>query len=167
MVTLTVNGQVIQAAEGQSVLHAALAAGVYIPHLCDHPDLEAKGGCRLCSVTVDGGDEAVPACATTVAEGMVVNSKSEAAELVRRTSMELMLATHPADCTGCPKYGKCELQSMYQFMGVNGQDWRMKSRPVPNDEKNPLISHLFTFGVFEIGLLWFMPKSANDWLSDD
>ena len=144
MVTLTVNGQVIQAAEGQSVLHAALAAGIYIPHLCDHPDLEAKGGCRLCSVTVDGGDEAVPACATTVAEGMVVNSRSEAAELVRRTSMELMLATHPADCTGCPKYGKCELQSLYQYMGVNGQDWRMKSRPVPNNDSNPLISHLFT-----------------------
>ncbi len=144
MVTLTVNGQVIQAAEGQSVLHAALAAGVYIPHLCDHPDLEAKGGCRLCSVTVDGGDVPVPACTTTVAEGMVVDSRTEAAELTRRTSMELMLATHPADCTGCPKYGKCELQSLYQYMGVNGQDWRMKSRPVPNNDSNPLISHLFT-----------------------
>lgn len=144
MVNLTIDGQAVQAREGQSVLHAALDGGIYIPHLCDHPDLEAKGGCRLCSVTVNGGGIPVPACTTIVEEGMVVESRSEAAEAVRRTSMELMLATHPADCTGCPKYGKCELQSIYQYMGVNGQDWRQKSRPVPTDEKNPLISHLFT-----------------------
>lgn len=144
MVNLTIDGQAVQAREGQSVLHAALDGGIYIPHLCDHPDLEAKGGCRLCSVTVNGGGIPVPACTTIVEEGMVVESRNEAAEAVRRTSMELMLATHPADCTGCPKYGKCELQSIYQYMGVNGQDWRQKSRPVPTDEKNPLISHLFT-----------------------
>ena len=144
MINLTIDGQAVQAREGQSVLHAALDGGIYIPHLCDHPDLEAKGGCRLCSVTVNGGEIPVPACTTIVEEGMVVDSRSEAAEAVRRTSMELMLATHPADCTGCPKYGKCELQSIYQYMGVNGQDWRQKSRPVPTDEKNPLISHLFT-----------------------
>ncbi len=144
MVTLTIDGRLVQAVEGQSVLHAALDAGIFIPHLCDHPDLEAKGGCRLCSVSINGAEEAVPSCTTLVAEGMVVNSKSEAAELVRRTSMELMLATHPSDCTGCPKYGKCELQSLYQYMGVNGQEWRCKSRPVPTNDKNPLISHLFT-----------------------
>lgn len=144
MVKLTIDGQTVEAREGQSVLHAALDGGIYIPHLCDHPDLEAKGGCRLCSVTVNGGQIPVPACTTIVEEGMVVDSRSESAEAVRRTSMELMLATHPADCTGCPKYGKCELQSIYQYMGVNGQDWRQKSRPVPTDEKNPLISHLFT-----------------------
>lgn len=144
MVKLTIDGQAVEAREGQSVLHAALDGGVYIPHLCDHPDLEAKGGCRLCSVTVNGGETPVPACTTIVEDGMVVESRSEAAEAVRRTSMELMLATHPADCTGCPKYGKCEMQSIYQYMGVNGQDWRQKSRPVPTDEKNPLISHLFT-----------------------
>lgn len=144
MVKLTIDGQTVEAREGQSVLHAALDGGIYIPHLCDHPDLEAKGGCRLCSVTVNGGQIPVPACTTIVEEGMVVDSRSESAEAVRRTSMELMLATHPADCTGCPKYGKCELQSIYQYMGVNGQDWRQKSRTVPTDEKNPLISHLFT-----------------------
>ncbi len=144
MVNLTIDGQAVQAREGQSLLHAALDAGIYIPHLCDHPDLEAKGGCRLCSVTVNGGEMPVPACTTIVEEGMVAESRSESAEAVRQTSMELMLSTHPADCTGCPKYGKCELQSLYQYMGVNGQDWRQKSRPVPNDEKNPLITHLFT-----------------------
>ena len=144
MIKLTIDGKTVEAREGQSVLHAALDAGIYIPHLCDHPDLEAKGGCRLCSVSINGADTAVPSCTTIVEEGMVVNTKSEAAEAVRRTSMELMLATHPSECTGCPKFGKCELQSLYQVMGVNGEDWRLKPRIVPTDEKNPLITHLFT-----------------------
>ena len=134
----------IEAKEGQSVLDAALDAGIFIPHLCSHPDLEAKGGCRLCSIEVEGEDKAVPACETIVKDGMKVTVNGPKAEKVRRMSMELILASHPADCTGCPKYGKCELQSMYQYMGVSPERWRKKSRPVPNNDSNPLISHLFT-----------------------
>lgn len=141
---LTINGAEVEAAEGQSVLDAALGAGIYIPHLCKHPDLEAVGGCRLCMVEVVGGQGPVCACKTPVAEGMVVNTEGPAADRVRRMAMELILATHPADCTGCPKYGKCELQSMYQYMGVSPARWRVKSRPVATNDKNPLITHMFT-----------------------
>lgn len=141
---ITIDGKEIEAREGQSVLDAALEAGVYIPHLCSHPDLEAKGGCRLCSVEIEGNDKAVPSCETKAVDGMVISINGPKADKVRRASMELILATHPADCTGCPKYGKCELQSMYQYMGVSPQRWRNKSRSVPNNESNPLISHLFT-----------------------
>ena len=130
---LTINGAEVEAREGQNVLEAALDAGIYIPHLCKHPDLEAVGGCRLCMVEIEGQDEPVCACKTPVAEGMVVNTTGEQAERVRKLAMELILATHPADCTGCPKYGKCELQSMYQYMGVSPARWRTKSRPVATD----------------------------------
>ncbi|WP_029322356.1 FAD-dependent oxidoreductase [Butyrivibrio sp. AE3004] len=139
-----IDGKEIEAREGASVLDAALEAGVFIPHLCSHPDLEAKGGCRLCSVEIDGTEGAVPACKTIVTDGMKITVNGPEADKVRKTAMELILATHPADCTGCPKYGKCELQSMYQYMGVSPERWRKKSRAVPNDESNPLISHLFT-----------------------
>ena len=141
---IIIDGKEIEAREGASVLDAALEAGVFIPHLCSHPDLEAKGGCRLCSVEIDGVEGAVPACKTTVEEGMKITVNGPEADKVRKTAMELILATHPADCTGCPKYGKCELQSMYQYMGVSPERWRKKSRAVANDESNPLISHLFT-----------------------
>lgn len=134
----------IEAKEGDSVLETALDAGIYIPHLCKHPDLEAVGGCRLCSVEIDGMEEAVPSCMTIVQEGMVVKINSEKADKTRKTAMELILATHPADCTGCPKYGKCELQSIYQYMGVSPERWRKKSRTFANDDSNPLISHMFT-----------------------
>lgn len=141
---ITIDGKEIEAREGQSILDAALDAGVFIPHLCSHPDLEAKGGCRLCSVEITGENGAVPACKTEVREGMEITVNGPVSSKVRKMAMELILATHPADCTGCPKYGKCELQSMYQYMGVSPEGWRKKSRSVPNDDSNPLISHLFT-----------------------
>lgn len=141
---IRIDGKEIEAREGQSILDAALDAGVFIPHLCSHPDLEAKGGCRLCSVEIEGEEGAVPACKTEVREGMEVTVNGSVSSKVRKMAMELILATHPADCTGCPKYGKCELQSMYQYMGVSPEGWRKKSRSVANDDSNPLISHLFT-----------------------
>lgn len=141
---IIIDGREIEAREGQSILESALAANIFIPHLCSHPDLEAKGGCRLCSVEIDGLDEAVPSCMTKVAEGMSIRINGEKADKIRRNAMELILATHPAECTGCPKFGKCELQSMYQYMGVTPDRWRKKSRSLPNDDSNPLISHLFT-----------------------
>ena len=141
---ITIDGKEIAAAAGSSVLEAALAGGVYIPHLCSHPDLEARGGCRLCSVEIEGQEEAVPACMTKAEDGMSVRVYGEKADKIRKTAMELILATHPADCTGCPKYGKCELQSMYQFLGVGPERWRKKSRTLANDDRNPMIQHLFT-----------------------
>lgn len=141
---ITIDGKEIEAREGQSILEAALEANHFIPHLCSHPDLEAKGGCRLCSVEIEGMDEPVPSCMTKAEEGMKISVNGPKADKVRKSAMELILATHPADCTGCPKYGKCELQSMYQYMGVSPERWRKKSRSVANDDSNPLISHLFT-----------------------
>lgn len=141
---IIIDGKEIKAVKGQSILDAALDAGIFIPHLCSHPDLEAKGGCRLCSVEIEGTSEAVPACKTMAEDGMKVTVNGAKAERVRKMAMELILATHPADCTGCPKYGKCELQSMYQYMGVSPERWRKKSRSVANDDSNPLVSHLFT-----------------------
>lgn len=141
---ITIDGRKIEVREGASVLEAALEADIFIPHLCSHPDLEAKGGCRLCSVEIAGLEEAAPACETKAEDGMVITIAGPKAERVRKTAMELILASHPADCTGCPKYGKCELQSMYQYMGVGPERWRKKSRSVSNDDSNPLISHLFT-----------------------
>jgi len=141
---IVIEGKEIIAKEGSTILDTALEAGIYIPHLCGHPDLEPIGACRLCSVEIDGINDPVPACKTLVEDGMVVKINSPKAEETRKMAMELILATHPSDCTGCPKYGKCELQSLYQYMGVGPDRWRRKSRTVPNDDSNPLIQYSFT-----------------------
>jgi len=117
-ITMWVNGTQIEAEENKSVLNAVLAAGIYIPHLCSHPDLFPQGGCKLCVVEVDGSQEPVTSCTTLAKDGMKVVTKTENLDRLRRTSMELMLAGHPHDCTGCRSYGSCELQAMMQYLSV-------------------------------------------------
>lgn len=134
---ITIDGKEIEAKEGQSVLEAALQNGVYIPHLCYHPDLEAKGGCRLCSVEIDGTEGAVASCMAKVRDGMTIHVNGSEADRTRKTSMELILATHTPDCTGCPQYGKCELQSLYQYFGVSPERWRKKVRSFGSAKSNP------------------------------
>ena len=117
-VTLSVNGVQITAEAGQSVLDAALNAGIYIPHLCSHPDLPAAGGCKLCVVEIAGQDKPVCSCTTEVEEGMAVTTKSEQLDHLRKVALELIMAGHPHDCTGCKAFGDCELQAMWQYLGV-------------------------------------------------
>lgn len=118
-IRLKINGYNIEAIEGQNLLQAALDAGIYIPHLCYHPDLKPHGGCNLCSVEIKGISGIVQSCETIVEEGMIVNTKSEDVNKLRILSLELMLASHPKDCTSCDKYLNCELQALMQYMGVS------------------------------------------------
>lgn len=76
-ISLFIDGTEIQAEEGMSVLEASLAAGIYIPHLCSHPDLPATGGCKMCVVEIDGQEAPVSSCVTEVQEGMKVHTKTE------------------------------------------------------------------------------------------
>ena len=117
-ISLFIDGIQIQAEEGMSVLEAALAADIYIPHLCSHPDLPATGGCKMCVVEIDGEAAPVSSCVTEVREGMHVTTKSEKLKQLRKIALELIMAGHPHDCTGCRAYGNCELQAMWQYLGV-------------------------------------------------
>lgn len=117
-VRLQIDGYNIEANEGQNLLQAALTAGIYIPHLCYHPDLTPLGNCKLCAVEVEGMPNIVQSCEIIVKSGMVVNTKSESVKDLRMTALELMLASHPKDCTSCDKYLNCELQALMQYMGV-------------------------------------------------
>ena len=141
---LVIDGVEVQARQGSSILDAAEEAGIYIPHLCKHPDLEAMGGCRLCSVELNGSGKVVPACLTPVEENLVVDSKSPAAVKVRNTALELILADHPTECGDCPKYGRCELQSIYQCLGVTPERRKHRHQPVADNASNPLILHRMT-----------------------
>jgi len=116
-IRLNIDGYTIEAEEGQNLLQAALDAGIYIPHLCYHPDLTPQGGCKLCTVEIEG-EGTVQSCETIVTEGMRVKTKTEKVKHRRAVALELMLASHPKDCTSCDKYLNCELQALMQYMGV-------------------------------------------------
>ena len=138
-VTLWIDNVQVEAEEGKSLLHAALEAGIYIPHICSHPDLEPQGGCKLCVVEIDG--EVVTSCTTTVAEGMHVKTKTEQLDRLRRASMNFMFAGHPADCTGCRSFGNCELQALFQYLNasVNPEMRHVTKKTIKINTVNPLI----------------------------
>ena len=140
-VNITIDGKAIVADETKTVLEAALDNGIYIPHLCHHDDLHPNGGCRLCVVKQEGVDGVITSCSTKVKEGMVINTKDETADKIRKLSCDLMFKTHPSECVGCPKYGKCQLASISQYVGESGRDLRNQKIPMVANEENPLMLH--------------------------
>ncbi len=140
---LTIDGREIAAKPGQSVLEAALAAGVYIAHLCHHHDLPSAGSCRLCVVEIDGRDGPVTSCSTPVEDGMSVSTKTARVKALRRQAAELMLAPHPSECTSCTQYLKCELQSLILYLEVTDQHYRKRPYPIEPVFSNPLVLHDF------------------------
>ena len=111
-ITLTIDGQLVDAKKGMTVLEAALAAGIYIPTLCYDPDLEPYGGCRLCVVEIENMRGLPSSCTTPATDGMVVHTDTPAVNDVRRTIVELLIADHPSDCLSCPKNQQCDLQKI-------------------------------------------------------
>lgn len=137
-VSLKINGIPIQAEKGTSILNAALRSGIYIPHLCSHPDLRPYEACKVCLVQLGKDGRIVPACSTKVEEGMEVESSTPAVDKLRRLSLELIFTVHPSDCSTCLKYSNCELQSLAQYLSIrDGRLHRIESGKT-QDDRNPL-----------------------------
>src|SRR5438445_3269921 len=98
MATLTITGRPLSADPEQTILEAARAAGIVdIPTLCWYPKLPIVGNCRICLVSVEGQAKLLPACATQVADGMVVQTESHAAVENRKGVLRLLLERYPGD----------------------------------------------------------------------
>ena len=118
MVTLTINGQSIQAEENATILEAAGAANIQIPHLCYLKGINEIAACRVCCVEVEGERAMVTACNTPVREGMVVRTNSPRARATRRTNVELILSQHDCKCATCVRSGNCQLQTIANDLGI-------------------------------------------------
>lgn len=141
MVNINIDGKKLQVSEDENLLECALKNGIYIPHLCHHPDLEDIGSCRLCLVEVEGQEEVVTSCTLRPTEGMVIHTKSEKIDKLRNLSLELILAGHPEECTTCTKYGNCELQTVIQYIGANNSRMKIRNKGFEPDQSNPLLVH--------------------------
>lgn len=115
-VTFTIDGIEVHGRPGQSILQAADEAGVYIPRLCAHADLEPFGACRLCTVMVNGRPQS--ACTQPVAEGMVVENDTQELNDFRRSLVEMLFVEGNHYCMFCEKSGNCELQAMGYRLGM-------------------------------------------------
>jgi len=140
IIKLNIDGRDIEAQAGKSVLEAALAAGIYIPYLCYHPDLGTTGECGLCVVEVAGRDDLVLACTEPAKAGMNIHTKTKKIVAARRQAMEKILSGHPADCGTCNKYLNCELQSLKQYVSEEEYKPIGKARLFAVDDSNPLFT---------------------------
>src|SRR6266704_4308000 len=77
MPKLTIDGQTYEAEKGKTVIQVADDVGVEIPRYCYHPDIGIEASCRMCLVEVKGAPKLMPACATTIAEGMKIRTNTE------------------------------------------------------------------------------------------
>ena len=105
---ITIDGRQVEAEPGMTVLQAAKKAGIFIPSLCAHDELEPYGACRLCVVEIEGMRGTPTSCTTPVADGMVVRTTSEQLETQRRRTIELMMSSHPSPCLVCESREECE-----------------------------------------------------------
>lgn len=114
MVNLIINGRGIAVPEGSTILEAAEANGISIPHLCFLKDINEIGACRLCSVEVKGVDKLVPSCITKVEEGMEVITNNSHVKEANRTNLAFIMSHHDGRCSQCVRSGNCALQSLCQ-----------------------------------------------------
>ena len=82
-VELTIDGKRLTAQAGETVLDCALRHHIDIPHLCAHENLPPFGACRMCVVEIEGMRGFPTSCTTPVAEGMVVQTNTEALRKLR------------------------------------------------------------------------------------
>ncbi len=112
MIEFFIDGTPVQAEKGQTVMQAAVAAGITIPYFCWHPHLSVPGNCRICMVEVEaeGGAWFDISCNMPVTAGMRVLTDSDKVRELRKDTMQFITLNHPVDCGICNKSGECMLQ---------------------------------------------------------
>ena len=99
---------------GQTILEAAKAAGIYIPHLCFQPDFKRHGGCKMCTVLVNGRTQT--ACTHKAAVGQEVDVNTPELDAMRRSLVQMLFIEGNHFCPACEKSGNCQLQALgYEY----------------------------------------------------
>jgi NADH-quinone oxidoreductase subunit G len=140
MAELELDGKKVTVPDGSMVMHAADAAGVYVPHFCYHKKLSIAANCRMCLVDVEKMPKPMPACATPATNGMVVRTKSDKAVKAQQSVMEFLLINHPLDCPICDQGGECQLQDLAVGYGGSAFRYQEEKRVVFHKDVGPLIS---------------------------
>lgn len=144
MITLRIDDQKIEVAEGTNLLHACLANDIYIPNLCyiegmKHPPVS----CRLCFVEIEGRDHPVSSCSVWVGEALVVHTDTPTVRQLQKTALQLLLSVHDVDCKNCPANRNCALQEMAKFLKValKSKSFARLLKETRIDERHPFLEY--------------------------
>ena len=139
-VKIEVDGREVEARKGEMLIQATDRIGVYVPRFCYHDKLSIAANCRMCLVEVERAPKPMPACATPVADGMKVFTRSPKAISAQKATMEFLLINHPLDCPICDQGGECELQDLAMGYGRDISRYNDGKRVVKDKDIGPLIS---------------------------
>ena len=152
--TLTIDGTSVTVPAGTSIMRAAMDAGVEIPKLCATDMLDAFGSCRVCLVEIDGRAGTPASCTTPVADGIVVKTRTERLDRIRKGVMELYVSDHPSGFGIEAGTGASEFDQVVQSVGLTenryGADSRNHVAPgngslkidyIARDESNPYFTY--------------------------
>jgi [NiFe] hydrogenase diaphorase moiety small subunit len=114
--TITLDGQTIPFREGQTVIEAASAAGVYIPHLCHQPGYTPHGSCKVCTVNINGRN--CSACTFPAADGQTILNNTEALRQDRKAITQMLFVEGNHFCPSCEKSGNCQLQGVAYHLNM-------------------------------------------------
>ncbi|HEX7236378.1 MAG TPA: NADH-quinone oxidoreductase subunit NuoG, partial [Gammaproteobacteria bacterium] len=140
VVNVEVNGVPLKARKGQMIIEVTDRAEIYVPRFCYHPKLTIAANCRMCLVEVEKAPKPLPACATPVAEGMKIFTRSKRAISAQKATMEFLLINHPLDCPICDQGGECELQDLAMGFGRGVSRYTERKRIVKDKNLGPLVS---------------------------
>ena len=140
LVNIEIDGVPVKVRKGEMIIRATDAQGVYVPRFCYHDKLSIAANCRMCLVEVEKAPKPLPACATPVAEGMKVFTKSRRAIDAQRATMEFLLINHPLDCPICDQGGECELQDLAVGFGRDISRYNEGKRSVADENLGSLIA---------------------------
>lgn len=133
--TFTLDGEEVPFQPGETILQAARRAGIYIPHLCWHPDFPAHGSCRLCVVKVNGRTGA--SCSMAAAQGQEVQCDTEDLNAHRKTLLQMLFVEGNHFCPSCEKSGNCLLQATAYAMAMEGPHFEEFYPDRPLDATHP------------------------------
>ncbi len=127
-VTLIVDGKSVTVPEGTSIMRASMDAGVEIPKLCATDMLDSFGSCRICLVEIEGRNGTPASCTTPVGEGMVVHTRSERLDTIRKGVMELYVSDHPSGWNEERGTGQSEFDKVAATIGLNENRYGLEGR---------------------------------------
>ena len=136
-VKIEINGIPVEVPADTTILDAARKAGVVIPTLCYHPDLNPWAACGICVVKAAGSPKLLRACCTAVSAvppGAKIITHDAEIVAIRRTVLELTLSTHPNDCLKCGRSGNCELQKLAADFGIRDIPYETRLQDIPPDD---------------------------------
>ncbi|WP_333676908.1 NADH-quinone oxidoreductase subunit NuoG [Dyella sp.] len=144
VVNIEIDGKPTQIRKGAMIIEAADNVGIAIPRFCYHRKLPIAANCRMCLVDVEMGGRMMPkpqpACATPVAEGMKVITRSDKALKFQRDVMEFLLINHPLDCPICDQGGECELQDIALGYGRSVSRYTERKRTIADENLGSLVA---------------------------